>query len=94
MGKVYTWTKNKCSGSGRSITSVMWLFSELRQPREIGSAWFSMEGTKIGDKARLEHDKAIETWEMEVLQEALRDLPFQKAPMTPELSLWTITSAS
>ena len=46
MDKVYTQTKNKCSGSGRSITSVMWLSGELRQPREIGSARFSTEGTK------------------------------------------------
>ena len=74
--------------------SVIQLSGELKQPQEIGSARFSTEGTKIGDKARLEHDKAIETWEMEALREALRDLPFQKAPMTPELSLWTITSAS
>ena len=45
MDKVYTWTKNKCSGSGRSIMSVMQLSGELRQPWEIGSAWFLREGT-------------------------------------------------
>ena len=72
----------------------MQLDRDLRHPQDTGSAQFCADGTKIGDKDRLDWDNNMEMREMESLHEEFRERPFQKAPTTPELSLRTITSAS
>ena len=72
----------------------MWLDWDPRHPRDTGSARFCADGTKIGDKDRLDWDNNMEMREMESLREEFRERPFEKAPTTPELSLRMITSAS
>ena len=75
------------------MTSGMWLDSGPGNPCEKESAWFSSEGTKIGERDRLFRDRETDMREMELFLEMLQDLPFQKAPMTLELSQQTTTSA-
>ena len=76
------------------MTSGMWLDDGPANPRENESARFSSEGTKTRERDRLLRDSETEIREIESFLETLHDLPFQKAPITPELSQQTTTSAS
>ena len=76
------------------MTSGMQLDDGPTNPRENESAQFSSEGTKTGERDRLLRDSETEIREIESFLETVRDLPFQKAPITPELSQRTTTSAS
>ena len=76
------------------MTSGMRLDDGPTNPCENESARFSSEGTKTGERDRLLRDSETDIREIESFLETLCDLPFQKAPITPELSQRTTTSAS
>ena len=76
------------------MMSGMRLDNGPANPHENESAWFSSEGTKTGERDRLLRDSETDIREIESFLEMLHDLPFQKAPITPELLQWTTTAAS
>ena len=76
------------------MTSGMQLDDGPANPCENESAQFSSEGTKTRERDRLLRDSETEIQEIESFLETLRDMPFQKAPITPELLQRTTTSAS
>ena len=76
------------------MMSGMQLDDSPANPCENESAQFSSDGTKTTERDRLLRDSETDIREIESFLETLCDLPFQKVPITPELSQQTTTSAS
>jgi hypothetical protein len=63
-------------------------------PRERGSALLSDEHTYFGETVRLRGANDDVICRMQSLRAQFRERPPSKAPMTPVLSEWTMTSES
>jgi len=88
------WQRKSFKQLGKGIVSRRQLVGDMGQLRNSPLALFSPDGTKTGEIDMLEQLRETVILLIESFHDALRDLPFQQADTTLELSLHIVTSQS